>query len=90
MPALSTASSHACSLSWRIRDDAIQRIGLNQYADRTTSASICTSQSPRAMCASSWHRTMRMRSAGQASAPIGRMISGASAPHVTSSVGWSL
>src|SRR5438034_8679017 len=38
---------------------------------RVSSAEICKSQSLRAMCASSWERTMRRRSSGQSVASEG-------------------
>src|SRR5207249_6218681 len=49
---------------------------------RVSSAEICKSQSLRAMCASSWERTMRRRSSGQSVASEGSTMTGRKIPHV--------
>lgn len=83
-PSASTASSHARSLSTDTRWQASQASGFHQNKARTTAACTCHAQSPRLMCASSWPRTMRIRSSGQSRASAGISRRGRRQPHVAS------
>src|SRR4030095_5772631 len=78
-----TTSSAAHSLSRRRRRQTTQTRGLNQKTIRSVCAIMCTIQSRRRTCASSWRNTILARSSGHSDDPAGRMIFGETTPQVT-------